>query len=237
MFNNLIESKAKKSKSAGGTVMSVVIHSVVALAAVYATASAGIEAEKNRQENIKFIETPKAKEVEVKKEEPPPPEKVAVIPPPKGFQVLRAPVEIPIEIPKIDLSRRVTNEEDFSGKGVAGGTATGVVGGKPIDLTSNQTYFSFQVEKQVEPIASTQQVAFPEALRSSGVGGEVTGQFVVDTLGKVEPGSFKVLKATNDMFAAAVRSHLPRMRCYPAEVGGRKVRQLVQQGFVFNIQN
>lgn len=237
MFNNLIESKARKSKSAGGTIMSVVIHSVVALAAVYATASAGIEAEKSRQENIKFIETPKAKEVEVKKEEPPPPEKIAVIPPPKGFQVLRAPVEIPIEIPKIDLSRRVTNEEDFSGKGVAGGTATGVVGGRPIDLTSNQTYFSFQVEKQVEPIASTQQVAFPEALRSSGVGGEVTGQFVVDTLGRVEPGSFKVLKATNDMFASAVRSHLPRMRFYPAEVGGRKVRQLVQQGFVFNIQN
>ena len=237
MFNNLIESKAQKSKSAGGTIMSVVIHSLVAVAAVYATASAGIEAEKNRQENIKFVETPKAKEVEVKKEEPPPPEKIAVIPPPKGFQVLRAPVEIPIEIPKIDLSRRVTNEDDFSGKGVAGGTATGVVGGKPIDLTSNQTYFSFQVEKQVEPIASTQQVAFPEALRSSGVGGEVSAQFVVDTLGRIETGSFKVLKASNDMFAAAVRSHLPRMRFYPAEVGGRKVRQLVQQGFIFNIQN
>jgi len=236
MFNNLIESKAKKNKSAGGTVMSVLIHSLVAVAAVYATASAGIEAEKNRQENIKFVETPKPKEVEVK-EEPPPPEKVAVIPPPKGFQVLRAPVEIPIEIPKIDLSRRATNEEDFSGKGVAGGTASGVVGGRPIDLNSNQTYFSFQVEKQVEPIASTQQVAFPEALRSSGVGGEVSAQFVVDTLGRIETGSFKVLKATNDMFASAVRSHLPRMRFYPAEVGGRKVRQLVQQGFVFNIQN
>jgi protein TonB len=237
MFNNLIESKARKDKRAGGTVLSVVLHSAVILLAVYATASAGLEAEKDRQENIKFIETPKAKEVEVKKEEPPPPEKIAVIPPPKGFQVLRAPVEIPIEIPKIDLSRRVTNEEDFSGKGVAGGTATGVVGGRPIDLTNNQTYFSFQVEKQVEPIASTQQVAFPEALRSSGVGGEVSAQFVVDTLGRIENGSFKVLKATNDMFASAVRSHLPRMRFYPAEVGGRKVRQLVQQGFVFNIQN
>lgn len=236
MFNRLIESQPQKKKGATGTVMSIVIHTLVGVAAVFATASAGLEAEKDRQENIKFIETPKAKEVEVKKEEPPP-EKVAVVPPPKGFQVLRAPVEIPIEIPKIDLTRRVTNEEDFSGKGVAGGTATGVAGGKPIDLTSNQTYFSFQVEKQVEPIASTQQVAFPEALRSSGVGGEVGAQFVVDTLGRVEPGSFKVLKTTNELFSAAVRSHLPRMRFYPAEVGGRKVRQLVQQAFVFNIQN
>jgi protein TonB len=237
MFNNLIESKARKDKKAGGTVMSVVLHSAFILLAVYATASAGIEAEKSRQENIKFIETPKAKEVEVKKEEPPPPEKIAVVPPPKGFQVLRAPVEIPIDIPKIDLTRRVTNEEDFSGKGVAGGTATGVAGGKPIDLNSNQTYFSFQVEKQVEPISNTQQVAFPEALRSSGVGGEVQAQFVVDTLGRIESGSFKVQKTTNDLFAAAVRSHVPRMRFYPAEVGGRKVRQLVQQAFVFNIQN
>ena len=237
MFNRLIESQPQKKKGATGTIMSIAIHTLVGVAAVVATASAGIEAEKNRQENIKFIETPKAKEVEVKKEEPPPPEKVAVVPPPKGFQVLRAPVEIPIEIPKIDLSRRVTNEEDFSGKGVAGGTATGVAGGKPIDLTGNQTYFSFQVEKQVEPIASTQQVAFPEALRSSGVGGEVGAQFVVDTLGRVEPGSFKVLKTSNELFSAAVRSHLPRMRFYPAEVGGRKVRQLVQQAFVFNIQN
>lgn len=236
MFNQLIESRPQRKKSATGAIMSIVLHSAVALGAVYATASAGIEAEKNRQENIKFVETPKAKEV-VKKEEPPPPEKVAVVPPPKGFQVLRAPVEIPIEIPKIDLTRRVTNEEDFSGKGVAGGTATGVVGGKPIDLNSNQTYFSFQVEKQVEPIGSTQQVAFPEALRSTGTGGEVGAQFVVDTLGRVETGSFKVLKATNDLFASAVRSHLPRMRFYPAEVGGRKVRQLVQQNFVFNIQN
>ncbi len=237
MFNRLIESRPEKKRAAGGTLMSVIIHSAIALAAVYATASAGIEAEKSRQENIKFIETPKAKEVEVKKEEPPPPDKIAVMPPPKGFQVLRAPLEIPIEIPKIDLSRRVTNEEDFSGKGVAGGTASGVVGGKPIDLTSNQTYFSFQVEKQVEPISSTQQVGFPEALRSSGVGGEVSAQFVVDTLGRIESGSFKVLKASNDLFASAVRSHLPRMRFYPAEVGGRKVRQLVQQAFVFNIQN
>lgn len=237
MFNNLIESQPKKQKTAAGTVMSVVLHSALGLLAVYATASAGIEAEKSRQENIKFIETPKVKEVEVKKEEPPPPDKVAVVPPPKGFQVLRAPVDIPIEIPKIDLSKRVTNEEDFSGKGVAGGTASGVAGGKPIDLNSNQTYFSFQVEKQVEPIGSTQQVAFPEALRASGVGGEVSAQFVVDTTGRIESGSFKVLKASNDLFASAVRSHIPRMRFYPAEVAGRKVRQLVQQQFVFNIQN
>ena len=60
---------------------------------------------------------------------PPPPKEVVVKPPPpKGFQVLRAPVKIDIKIPEIDLSKAITNENDFSGKGVKGGTGNGVVG-------------------------------------------------------------------------------------------------------------
>ena len=37
------------------------------------------------------------------------------------------------------------------------------------------------------------------------------------------------------MFSLAVKNALPRMRFLPAEVGGRKVKQLVQQPFGFNI--
>ena len=40
MFDNLIESKAKKQKRAGGTLVSTVIHAAVISAAVYATAHA-----------------------------------------------------------------------------------------------------------------------------------------------------------------------------------------------------
>ena len=35
--------------------------------------------------------------------------------------------------------------------------------------------------------------------------------------------------------ASAVRSALPNMRFYPAEVGGKKVKQLVQQSFQFRL--
>jgi protein TonB len=38
------------------------------------------------------------------------------------------------------------------------------------------------------------------------------------------------------MFEQAVRSALPNMRFLPAEIGGRKVKQLVQQPFVFALQ-
>lgn len=51
------------------------------------------------------------------------------------------------------------------------------------------------------------------ALRGRGIGGEVVTQFVVDTLGRIEIGSFKVLRVTGDeLFVAAVRAHVPRMR-------------------------
>jgi hypothetical protein len=75
---------------------------------------------------------------------------VAAPPPPKGFQVLTAPVDIPDVIPDIDLSKKVTDENDFSGKGVAGGTPKGVEGGKAV-VQSDQPYFEFQVEKPVVP--------------------------------------------------------------------------------------
>jgi len=72
-------------------------------------------------------------------------------------------------------------------------------------------------------------------LRSANVEGEVLVQFVVDTTGRVENGSVKVLKTSHDLFTNSVRSALNSMRFYPAEIGGRKVKQLVQQPFNFTL--
>jgi protein TonB len=72
-------------------------------------------------------------------------------------------------------------------------------------------------------------------LQSAGLEGDVRAQFVVDTLGRVEQGSFRVLQTSHDLFAAAVREALSRARFKPAEVGGRRVRQLVEQSFTFRI--
>ena len=128
MFNQLIESKAQKQKMAGGTVFSIVLHTVLIGAAVYATARAGVKDDKAKAEKIQFVEM--KKEPPKVPDKPPPKEVIVKPPPPKGFQVLRAPVRIDIKIPEIDLSKAITNESDFSGKGVKGGTGTGVVGGR-----------------------------------------------------------------------------------------------------------
>jgi periplasmic protein TonB len=234
MFNQLIESRPNKQKMAGGTLFSIVFHGALIAIAVVVTARAGIADDKTKAEKIQFVEMKKEPPKPKPKEPPPPKEVVMKAPPPKGFQVLRAPVEIPIKIPDIDLSKKVTDESDFTGKGVKGGSGTGVVGGTGV-VDTNQTYFEFQVEKPVAQIPGTGSPRYPDALRSSGVEGEVQAQFVVTEDGKAETSSFKVLKATNDLFASAVRSALPNMRFYAAEVGGRKVKQLVQQSFQFKL--
>lgn len=234
MFNNLIESRAKKQKMAGTTLVSAVIHAVLIVGAVWATLNAGQNDDKAKVEDVSFVDNTPKDEPKPKDEPPPPKQEVASVAPPKGFQVLVAPVDIPDVIPEIDLSKKATDEADFSGKGVAGGTSKGVGNGPPVDM--NQPFFEFQVEKPVVPAPGSPNPRYPDILRSAGVEGEVLAQFVVDTTGRVENGSFKVLRSSHDLFVAAVRNALPGMKFIPAEVGGRRVKQLVQQPFTFAIQ-
>lgn len=261
MMNTLLESKRQKKRSPGGTVFSVVLHSTIAFLAVFATASAGVPDEKeNRQEKVNFVEMKKKEPPppEVKKKEPPPPKvkketpksppKVAELPPapkaeiapPKGFKVLEAPIAIPTKIPDIDLSAKVTNEADFSGKGVAGGSSTGVEGsngtkeGASGGVDTDKNYAEFEVERPVSAISGTN-VEYPESMRSSGVTGEVMAEFVVNENGRVESGTFKVLSSTNPAFTNAVKSALGKMRFRPAQIGKTNVSQVVQQAFVFKL--
>ncbi len=236
MFDNLIESNARKQKRTGGALASTVLHAVLITGAVFGTLHASQELDKPKAEKVEFVQVKKDEPPPPKDQpKPPPPDVVMKAPPPKGFQVLTAPIKIPDVLPKIDLSQKVTNEEDFSGKGVAGGISKGVVGGTPQPVNDNQTYYNFQVEKQVSPAPGNSAPRYPDMLRSANVEGEVLAQFVVDTTGRADMSTFKALKATHDLFINAVKASLPNMKFYPAEVGGRKVKQLVQMPFQFSL--
>ena len=233
MFENLIETKPKKPKTMKATVVSVVVHTLVIGGAVYGTMQAKEAIEKPKAEKVEFVEMKKDEPPPPQEEAPPPPEVIVAPPPPKGFQVLTAPIKIPDVLPEIDLSKKVTDEGDFTGKGVAGGIGKGVVGGTgPV---GDQTFYDFQVEKQVANVPGGASPRYPDMLRSANVEGEVLVQFVVDTTGRVENGSIKILKSSHDLFTNSVRSALGNMRFYPAEIGGRKVKQLVQQPFNFTL--
>ncbi len=237
MFNNLIESQPKKDGSLGQSVTSLILHAGLIGLLVVVTANAGIQQdEKAEQEDIQFMEAPKNEPPPPEPERPPPPDVVAAPPPPKGFQILTAPIDIPDKIPEVDLSKAVTDEADFSGKGVAGGTSRGVVGGTA-PVVSDQPYFEFQVEKPALAREGNPTPRYPEMLRSAGITGDVIAQFVVNEDGRADMRTFKALSSSHPQFTAAVKAALPQMRFYPAEVGGRKVKQLVQQSFTFSLNS
>jgi TonB family protein len=100
---------------------------------------------------------------------------------------------------------------------------------------ANGPFFEFQVEKPVKPASGSGFPRYPDVLRQAGVQGEVLAQFIVGPDGRADVESFKVLKSTHDLFTKSVRAALPQMRFEPAIVGGRAVRQLVQQPFSFSI--
>jgi len=69
---------------------------------------------------------------------------------------------------------------------------------------------------------------YPALLERSGIEGRVLVEFVVDTLGRPDMKSVKVLESSNELFVQSLESALPRWRFYPAEARGRKVKQIVQ---------
>jgi TonB family protein len=103
------------------------------------------------------------------------------------------------------------------------------------DPEPGQPYFEFMVDQPVREAARTARPRYPDSLKVHGVQGQVLAQFVVDTMGQVEPSTFRVLASTHDEFTAAVRGAMPGFAYEPARRRGQKVRQLVQQPFVFAI--
>lgn len=106
---------------------------------------------------------------------------------------------------------------------------------RPKEVNANTTFFEFQVEKSVSAMPGNPGARYPDELREAKVEGEVLSQFVVDADGHADLSTFKVLKTTHDLFTEAVVKALPNMKFYPAQVGGRPVKQLVQMPFQFNL--
>lgn len=104
-----------------------------------------------------------------------------------------------------------------------------------IDVTAENTYFVFQVAKPAELLPSQPQPQYPQTLREKKIAGNVVVQFVVDTAGQPQMWTLKVLRATHLEFVPAVRSALAQSHFSPAELGGRKVKQLVQMPFEFSL--
>ncbi|HET7551538.1 MAG TPA: M56 family metallopeptidase [Gemmatimonadaceae bacterium] len=105
----------------------------------------------------------------------------------------------------------------------------------PRYASDTTAFFEFQVEQPVLAGENNPAPEYPEALEKAKVEGDVLVQFVVNPDGLADMATFKVLKSSNDLFTQAVKGVLPSMHFVPAEVGGKKVRQLVQMPFGFKV--
>lgn len=194
MFEILVESKPAKQRSTGQFVVSVIVHGLVITGAVMATKGAAeVVRERLQDTTLVFLAPPKP---EAPPEAPPPEAIVSANPPPRGFQTVVAVQDIPTEIPPINLNERF-DPKDFTGTGVAGGVAVGVVGGTgPV---TGETYLEAQVDDPPDLISAGPR-RYPPVLERAGIGGRVVAQFVIDTTGHPEAAGFRVLSTTNPAF-------------------------------------
>ena len=227
MLETLLESKSKRERSAGGAMVSVTAHTALIAAALYATAHARVQPAESA-ETVRPVYFPSD------------PLSVQSASPATGGQrrfdghrlIFVAP-DVDIKIPAVDITDVVSKPGDFSPGTIAspGSNVGQESGGSSVGAPLRAD----QVEKQVGVIPGSAAPRYPEVLRSSGVEGKVIAQFVVDEQGRAEEGSIRFVSSDNQLFEDAVRVALRRMRFIPAEVGGVKVRQLVQMPFVFTL--
>ena len=231
MFENLIESKQKGTRTIGQSILSVLVHGAIIFGAVKATQGVA-ETIKNRPVDTTMVFLKPPPPPPPPPDQPPPEQIVAANPPPKGFQTVVAPTDIPKDIPPIDLNEKPFDPKDFTGKGVEGGIAGGVVGGTgPV---SGDVFLEAQLDDPVQPI-SIPTPRYPPVLQSAGIAGSVDLQYVVDTTGHAEPNSFKVLKTTHPAFAEPAKEAIQKGVFKPAKFKGQPVRQLVQQRISFKV--
>lgn len=242
MFENLIESRKQtdlRSVLGNGT-LSITIHAVLISLAVYATLHAGeVRQEVRRVVNLAVQTKQEQKKEEPKEEEPPPPQQVATVQQAlKGFQTLSIPTNIPVDIPPPSQNMEF-NAADFSGVGAEGGIARGVEGGERVTniVNTQETYLEAVVEERPEVQAGTCIAPrYPEILRQAGIEGRVLIEFVIDTLGRAERSSIRVINSQHQLFEGPAREAVLSCRFRPGRIQNRAVRVRVQQPVNFTIQ-
>ena len=231
MFTQLVESKPASRKGKGSAVLSFVAHYGLVLFVLYTSAEARIVNEGPKPEKVVFTE-PKVQE---QPKQEPPPEIVVAPRPVKTAPIITAPIEIPNALPEIDLTHPPTDPSQFTGVKRGPAVEAGPDRGAEAAARPDNALFEHEVEKPVSQAPNSAVPVYPDILRQAGVEGTAIVSFVVDTTGRVDLATFRVVHKTHDLFVTAVRNALPRMRFIPAETSRGKVRQFVQQPFSFSI--
>lgn len=202
----------------GGGALSFVIHTSVIVAAVYATlATTRAAVERHLVVNVPLLHEDAP---------PPPPEVPRLATPPVGFSTLQIPTTTLTEIPP--PSSAPFDATSFSGIGVESGRSWG----QGADTMAHRVaranaVYAVEVVEELPVRLGGDTPKYPELLRNAGIAGEVMLEFVIDTAGRVEMGSARVVSSTHQLFNAPALAVLGSWRFRPARIGGMPVRARV----------
>lgn len=228
MFAQLIASRAPQRRSPAGFAASIAVHGIIVTGAVLVTSHAPMP----RAPHAQVVMTYVAPAVRPRPTVPTPRNSapLAAVP-----SVINVPLTVPDVIPPVDLLRAAINtDQPFVfriGVPSHAGTAAPAVADDP-----GVALLDSQVELQVALDTRSPMPRYPQLLREAGVEGATLVSFVVDTLGRVEQGTVRVIESTHPAFTLTVQAVLPHMRFSPARVGERKVRQLVEFPLQFRLR-
>lgn len=236
----LLESREGRERSGGGATMSVVVHAALIAAAVIGTARSNDAGPDTREVLIPLPpyiyeapppdRTPKAPSGPARTDRVPGPGRT--VSPPVDVPDGLPPIDVDVAMP-IDGRTEVTIGGPASRGDVSGGFGSAPSYGAP---DGSGVRDARTVEIPVVPDRRNPSPAYPEPLRAGGIEGRVVAEFVVDSTGRVRPGSLVIVESTHEPFATSVRRTVPALRFTPARVQGRPVAQRVRVPFEFAIR-
>lgn len=235
MLRQLLESRPQRTRTRSAAMLSLVVHATIVGTAVAGTATiVDPPLETTIIEDIVFVPPrPEPAQPSAPRRPRPP---VAPDAPQVPGPVVVAPVEVPDGIEPQDPATPTTGEPVFHAPSPGGDGGTDSTASEGTVGTGNEPYFPDEVEKAARPLGRQREPRYPDLLRTQRVEGQVIVAYVVDSLGRVEPASIRVVESAHALFDPAVRQAVLATRFRPAEWRGRKVRQLVQQSFVFTLR-
>jgi TonB family protein len=235
VFDNLVESNPKNRKIGNvfqSSMMSTVIHGLVIWGAVTATSKVHEVIQAAVQETTLVFINQDQNEPEPEPEEQP--QLASLTPPPQGFQVVMAVTDIPTEIPPVNLNERF-DPRDYTGVGVEGGIAAGVVGGTGDVPTDLAAVFAEAVVDEPPVRLSCPPLQYPPLLRDAGIEGNVAYEVVIGIDGHPETESLRLVESSNKAFERPARDVVLGCVFRPGRMRGQPVRVLVRQPIKFEI--
>jgi hypothetical protein len=216
MLKPWLDTFAKNTGLTSSAVLSVVTHTAVIVAAIAATATTASERSLPENSIVRFLAPPDR---------------------PAGQQAQREMIKfVAISVPTVGLGTSVQPVEKVKRlEEVVPGSDERDALALPELPGADSVFLVIDVDSAAKRYAWSAAPAFPPKMLEKKISGFVRAEWVVQPDGSADTASLRIVEATHEDFAQAVRDALPFMRFSPAKIGRRVVSQLVQQEFTFRI--